>query len=100
MLTPEGLSAFAGMVLSLLFSYVPKLSDWFAEKDPTVKRLLMAAMLLVVAAGAMGLSCANLVNTVACSQEGLLTLIGSFISALVANQATFQISPQKKSGGS
>jgi len=95
-MTPESLSAIAGMVLSLLFSYVPGLNDWYAAKDPTIKRLLMAGLLLLVAAGALGLSCANVITSIECSQNGLLNLVTTFISALVANQATYQISPQKK----
>lgn len=98
-MTPESLSAIAGMILSLIFSYVPKVNEWFAAKDPTIKRLLMAGLLLLVAAGALGLSCAQVITSVECSQNGLLNLITAFIAALVANQATYQISPQKKTAG-
>ncbi len=73
-MTPESLRAIAGMILSLIFSYVPKVNEWFAAKDPTIKRLLMAGLLLLVAgllllvaAGALGLSCAQVITSVECS---------------------------------
>ncbi len=95
-MTAEQLGAIAGVILSLLFSYVPGLSDKFAALDATVKRLVMAGLLLAVAVGALALSCAQVVVTVECSQAGLIGLVNTFIAALVANQAAFLISPQKK----
>jgi hypothetical protein len=96
-MTAESLAAIAGVILSLAFSYVPGLSDKFSQLDATVKRLLMAALLLIVAVGALALSCANVVVSVECSKEGLIGLVNVFIAALVANQATYTISPQKSS---
>lgn len=83
------LSATAGLLLSLLFSYVPKLSDWYAGKDAQTKALIMAGLLLVVAGGAYGLSCAGWGNYFECTEAGLQTAVSVFISALVANQATY-----------
>lgn len=94
-MTSEQLGALAGLILSLAFSYIPGLSDKFAALDATVKRLIMAALLLVVAVVALLLSCAQIVNTVTCSQAGVIQLVNVFIAALVANQAAFLISPQK-----
>lgn len=94
-MSAEQLAAIVGVVLALAFSYIPGLSDKFAVLDPTVKRLIMAALLFVVAAGALALSCAQIVVTVECSQGGLIALVNTFIAALVANQATYLISPQK-----
>jgi len=92
-MTVEQLGAIAGVVLSLLFSYVPGLSDKFAALAATTKRLIMAALLLVVAGGALALSCSNLVVTVPCTQAGLLDLVNVYIAALVANQAAYMIAP-------
>lgn len=92
----EQLGAVAGVILSLLFSYVPGLSDKFAALPATTKRLIMAALLLVVAIGALALSCGQVVVTIECSKAGVIDLINTFIAALVANQTTWLISPTKK----
>lgn len=94
-MTVEQLGAFSGVILSLLFSYVPGLSDKFNALEATKKSLVMAGLLLLVAAGALALSCANIVVTVECTQAGLLALINVYIAALVANQAAYLISPKK-----
>jgi hypothetical protein len=99
-MTVEQLSAIAGIILSLAFSYVPGLSDWYGGQDPAVKRLIMAGLLLVVAVGALVLSCANIIADVECTQAGLLSLIGTFIAALIANQAVYLISPHRKKAAS
>ncbi len=39
-MTVEQLGAIAGVILSLLFSYVPGLSDWFSALPATTKRLI------------------------------------------------------------
>jgi hypothetical protein len=94
-MSAEQLAAIAGLILSLLFSYVPGLSDWYGALEPTRKRLVMAGLLLAVAGGTFGLSCAGVVDAVACTQKGALALVSAFIAALVANQATYQLSPRK-----
>lgn len=90
----DQLSAVAGVLLSLAFSYLPGISDGYDKLPGTQKRLVMAMLLLVVAIAAYGLSCANVINNVSCTQPGLLSLVDAFIAALVANQATFLLSPQ------
>jgi len=95
MITAEELCAIAGAVLSLLFSYVPRLSEWYDALAPTMKRLLMAALLIVVAAAIFGLSCWGVLARVECTQAGALGLVKVLIAALVANQATYLISPKK-----
>jgi len=83
MMTAEMISASAGILLSLVFSYVPGLSDWFNALDGAHKRLVMLAALVLPA----------------CSQAGLLSLLEALIAALVANQATYMISPKKAASG-
>lgn len=90
------LSALGGVALSLIFSYVPGLSDWFNAKEPTVKRLLMALLLLLLAGAIFGLSCAGVLTVASCDQPGALGLVSAFLAALIANQATYQISPRRK----
>jgi len=88
------LSALAGVLLSLAFSYLPGISDGYDKLPSTHKRLVMAVLLLVVSIGAYGLSCANVINNVSCTQPGAIALVDAFIAALVANQAMFLLSPQ------
>lgn len=94
-MTAELLSAIAGVLLSLAFSYLPGISDWFDKLNPTRKRLVMAGLLVVAAVGTFGLSCAGVINDAACTQAGAWALASTFITALVANQATYSISPRK-----
>lgn len=94
-MTAELLTAIAGILLSLAFSYLPGLSDGFAKLDPTRKRLIMAGLLVLVSVGTFGLSCAGVINDAACTQAGAWALVSTFITALVANQATYSISPRK-----
>lgn len=89
------LSALGGVALSLIFSYVPGLSSWFDAKEPTAKRLLMALLLLLLAAGVFGLSCAGVLTVASCDKPGALGLVSAYLAALVANQATYQISPRR-----
>ena len=92
-MSSELLASIAGIVLSLAFSYVPGLSPRFALLEPVYKRLIMVVLILVVALCSFGLSCAGWWPTVTCDQAGLAGLIESFVAALIANQATYLLSP-------
>ena len=106
------LSTAAGALLSLLFSYVPGFKDWYARlgseaKDGgTRKRLVMLALLVLVALGSFGLGCLGLgfagaesAQPPACEPGGMWQLVQALVSALMANQATYLISPKKKGVG-
>lgn len=93
-MTVETLSLAAGALLSLLFSYIPGISGWFDKKDTTVKRLIMAGALLVIAVLVFAAGCANLQIPgvqIECSAQGAWLLVQVFLLALVANQGTYQI---------
>jgi hypothetical protein len=92
------LSALAGVLLSLGFSYIPGLSDWYAGRTPTEKRGIMALAIVVVAGATLGLSCAGILAGVTCDQAGAIGLIKAVVAALVANQATFLISKNGNGG--
>jgi len=94
-MTSDLLSSVAGIILSLAFSYLPGVSDWFSGLDGVHKRLIMAGLLLVVAVGAFGLGCANVLGTVECSRDGALGLASAYISALIANQSAYQITKRR-----
>jgi hypothetical protein len=94
-MTAEELSAIAGVVLSLVFSYVPGVAGWYEKLQADWKRVLMAVLLLAVAGAISGLSCGGVIDAVECSQAGALGLVKILIAALVANQGTYLISPKK-----
>lgn len=96
-MTPELLSSLAGIVLSLLFSYVPGLSTWYARLDTQYKSLSMVVLLLLTAGGVFGLACAGLLASVTCDQAGGIQMIKIFVAALIANQAAYILSPQTAS---
>lgn len=97
-MSAELISAIAGGLLSLGFSYIPGLNVWFAGLESIYKRLIMAGLLLLVSAAVFGLGCTSWAAgwgiEATCDQPGLQVMIGAFIAALVANQATYQISPE------
>jgi len=94
-MTADQLASVAGIILSLCFSYIPGVRQWHDKQTPEIKRLIMAACLFVVAAGAFGLSCGGIVNYVTCDKAGAVGLVSAFISALIANQAAFLITKVK-----
>lgn len=105
-MTDQMISALAGVLLSLLFSYVPGLSTWYESLEGTYKRLVMLAALLSVASGALALSCLGIpaiggASLPSCDQAGLIGLLEALVLALIANQATYLISPRnhKDTGG-
>ena len=93
--TPDILAAFAGVVLSLLFSYIPKLNTGFAALTGEVKRLIMLALLLAVSVVVFLLGCYAIVGTgLTCDRAGAIQLAWMFILAVIANQSAYNISPQ------
>ena len=95
-MSADQLAAIVGIVLSLVFSYVPGLSDRFATITPTQKRLVMGLLLIVVAGAVFGLSCSNLVASVTCDKQGALGLVNILIMALIANQSVYQLTKPAK----
>lgn len=97
-MSAEFLALYAGSILSLLFSYVPGLSTWFDGLKSEVKRLVMLGLLLVVAVGVVALACAGYASdlglSITCDRPGIAAVAQAFILALIANQATYQITPK------
>lgn len=105
-MTPEQLGAIAGVILSLAFQYIPRLSPWYEPLEPTAKRLIMLGVMLVVSVAIFGLSCSALnlpaVLVVTCDQGGAMALLNTFIMAVIGSQAAYLIAPKPKqvaSGG-
>ena len=104
-MTAETISLIAGSLLSLAFSYVPGLHPRWEKLQPVTKRLCMAVLLLLVSAGAFALACVTTqnknsvdwgigLNELKCTWPGAIGMIKVFILALIANQGTYQITPQ------
>jgi len=91
-MTSELLASVSGIVLSLLFAYVPGMSQWYEALTGEYKRLIMAGLLLAVSLAVFGLSCAGYLNLVTCDRGGAVGLVRIFVMALVANQSTYLIS--------
>lgn len=98
-MTAQVLAAAAGILVSLMFSYLPGVADWYAAQDGTHKRLIMLGALAAVAGAVFGLSCLGIAqvggaNLPACTVTGLQGLLEALVAALVANQAAYLISPE------
>lgn len=97
-MTADLLAGIAGVVLSLFFSYVPKLNTKFAGLDDTYKRLIMLGALVLVSGAVYGLACAGWAGDlgigVTCDKAGGIELVKAFFVALIANQSAFAISPR------
>lgn len=93
-LSPETLSMIAGVVLTLLFSYVPGIAGWYQTFTAEKKSLVMLGLLVIVSIGAFSLSCAGWIAGLACTTVDLQRLVGCLLLAVIANQSVYKISPQ------
>lgn len=96
-LTPDLIVILAGLILALIFDFVPKAKAWFDTKSVEGKRLVNAAILLVVVVIVFGFNClgwAGLVGipSVACTQEGALFMVQLFLLAIGVNYGTHAVS--------
>ncbi len=88
----------AGVVLSLLFKYVPRLSGWYEKQESQAKELIMLVLMVGVVGGAYGLSCAGWLDTYVCTAMGARDAVFMFVAAVVGNVAAYQaLSHQKRS---
>lgn len=85
------ISTVSGSALSLAFSYLPGLQDWYQTLDSKGRAWVMLGTMIAVAVGLFIASCSGQYITVACSQAGAIDMAKLFFATLVANQATFAI---------
>lgn len=90
----QTLTMIAGVVLSLAFSYIPGLRDWFDAQTSNTKRLIMLGAILVVAAGAFGVACLGRYDGVVCDVNGAWDMVELFVLAAIANQTAYQLTPK------
>lgn len=81
----------AGVILALLFGYVPGLRQWFEALDGVRKAQVMAGLLLLAAGGAFGAACYTPWVVVECTEAGFWQLAELFIVAVIANQAAYTL---------
>lgn len=95
-MTAEQIASLAGVLLSLLFAYVPGVEAWYGGLDGTIKRIVMGGLLIVAAAGSLGWTCYQGGGDVAaCLTANWQTYLTALVAALVANQATFMLAVRK-----
>jgi hypothetical protein len=84
-------ASIAGIIISLMCSFVPGLSPRWDALDGVKKRMIMAVLMLFLAVVAVGLSCFGITDIVVCDKNGIMAVVAAFISALVANQSAYQL---------
>ena len=95
-MTQLELSALAGIITSLLFSYIPGLREWFDPLTGDTKRLLQLGVAFVAAWAIFGLSCAEVLATFTCDWPGVLVVLRLIMAFLVANQTAYSLTPRSK----
>jgi hypothetical protein len=91
-ITPQGLGALAGLVLSLVMAYVPWVKDRYSELPGEWRAGVMLAVLTVTAIGIFAGACNGVWDFgVQCSRSGFLDLAGIWFWAVIGNQATFAL---------
>lgn len=90
-MSTEQIASLAAIVLSLLFSYVPGLSDWFTTLTGIHKRLVMAGLLVIVALGSVAYTCQA---DAACYTANWQAYLNALVAALIANQSAYLITPK------
>lgn len=96
--TPDLIAAVAGIVLTLIFSYFPKLNTWFAALEKGTKQAIMAGVLILVTGVLFGLGCASLITIpdFTCDRATLVQYLWMLIWAIVANQGVYKLLPQTR----
>jgi hypothetical protein len=96
-ISSELIVSIAGVVLSLLFSYIPGLRTWYAALVSETKQLIMLGLLVLVTGAIYALGCYGILETnITCDKSGLVSLVFMLITGVVSNQATYMITPQTK----
>jgi hypothetical protein len=93
-MTSEFLALVSGAALSLAFSYIPGLRNWFDALEGDHKRLVMLGVTFLSALGIFGLACIGRYEGVSCDVDGLWQLLELFVLAAIANQGAYQLTPK------
>ena len=90
-MTPAIAVTVAGIFLSVIFEYVPKVEWWYSTLEKQLKALIMAVSVLLVVSVAMLISCYGPYGYFACETTGFWEAAELLVLALVANQTTHRL---------
>lgn len=94
-MSPTELTAVLGIITQILFEYVPGFTTWYQPKSDVFKRLFMAGLLLIIAAGAVLGSCYLNFTWLECSSAGIVETLLAVLTAagigVAANQGTHMV---------
>lgn len=93
-ITPEVLGGLGGIVLSMLFTYIPGLRTNWANLPKEKQQLYMMGMLLGITGLVIASSCFNLWVFISCTKEGIMGIFGVFGSAVLGNVTAYNALPQ------
>lgn len=95
----NAVAALSGMLLSLAFRFVPGLRTWFEGLSAEGKSGVMAIMIVLAGVGTAVWQCSSPEGDAtlgSCLSLGWRQYAAAIFSALVTNQATFQITPDAR----
>lgn len=101
LLTQEAVFGFAvaGIALSLILEYFPKLSVWYNALADNIQRLVVLGSGLAVVLGAFGLDCLGFVVDVeswVCTTQSLVSVLSAYIVFIISTQGTYLVTPKSK----
>lgn len=88
-MTSERLAAIVGLIWAILFAYGYKIRPWYGALSSDAKATVAGLSVIVTGMAIFGLSCANIIHDVTCTQDGALGLINCIIGALSGNVGTY-----------
>lgn len=100
-LSPAAIAATAGVVLSLLFNYVPGLNTRFDRLSADMQRVIMGAMLVLTGIGmalwqCSGESASTTAATLCGDGMNWRAIITNIVFALIGSQSADRISPKPR----
>lgn len=95
-LTPDSIVVVLGAIVSLIFTYFPKLNTWFAGLEADIKSLIMILLMVVIEGAVFVLSCilGVITSNIACASGfwNILFNMGvTLVLAIMSNQSVFSI---------
>jgi hypothetical protein len=94
-LTPASLASIVGVIVSLIFRFVPKLKSWYANLIDLWKATIMVVLMLIVSVATFLIACTPILDIgLLCDPSGALSVIEIFFLAIAANQATYLLTPK------